>query len=137
MLSFAGREADIVGVAPSLDARRILGRPPLTDVVTATDRQLAWIREAAGSRFDQLEVNMVASPIAVTPDRDAAAAKIAERQGMDAGEVLASPHAWIGTVDEICAQLEAARERWHVSYWVVPAMMQEPVAEVVNRMSGA
>jgi hypothetical protein len=36
----------------------------------------------------------------------------------DADVLLAAPYMLIGTVDEIVAQLHAARERWGFSYFV-------------------
>src|SRR5437870_5517287 len=46
LLSFAAREADMIGVAPSISARQVLDRPPLQSVEAAVDEQLEWIRAA-------------------------------------------------------------------------------------------
>ena len=49
-LRLAGREADIVGLAP---------RPgdPRSMTAAATEEKIGWVREAAGERFDVLELN--------------------------------------------------------------------------------
>jgi probable F420-dependent oxidoreductase len=136
MLTFAAREADVVGVAPSTRARSVLGRPPLETVRAAADRQLRWVKDVAGSGLDGIEINMVAYPVAVTRDRHARAEKIADPLGLTPSEVLESPHVWLGTLDQIADALAEGRERWGVSYWVVPAAAMEALAPVVNRLTG-
>jgi probable F420-dependent oxidoreductase len=136
MLEFAAREADTIGIAPSLRARSVAGRPPLESVRAATDRQLRWIKEATGGRFDDLEMNMVAFPVVVTDHREKRAETLADRMGLTPPEVLASPHVWIGTRDEIAASLAERRERWGVSYWSIPMGSMEAVAPIVHRLTG-
>jgi probable F420-dependent oxidoreductase len=135
MLTLATREAQIVGVAPSWTARRIGSAPPTQTVELAADTQVRWIREAAGSRFDDIEINMVAFPAVVTDDRETLATSFADGLGLEPSEVLVSPHVWIGTVDQICESLSERRERWGVSYWVVPATAVDAVAPVVARLA--
>jgi probable F420-dependent oxidoreductase len=136
MLRYAARDADIVGVAPSLTARRIGDIPASTSVEAAADRQVAWVKEAAGPRFDDLELNMVALPAIVTKSRAERAAEWSGFLGYEPEQVLASPHVWIGPVSQICDALEARRERWAVSYWVVPAGAADAVAPIVDRLAG-
>jgi probable F420-dependent oxidoreductase len=136
MLEFAAREADIIGIAPSLRARSIAGRPPLESVRAATDRQFRWIKEAAGSHLDDLEINMVAYPVVVTDDREERAEALAEPLGLTPSEVLVSPHVWLGTPEQIADSLSEHRERWGVSYWVVPAAAADVIAPLLNRFTG-
>jgi hypothetical protein len=56
--------------------------------------------------------------------------------GVDASEIRASPHILLGTVEQICETLEARRERWGVSYWVVATAAMEQFAPVVQRLRG-
>jgi len=79
---------------------------------------------------------MVAFPAAVTDERQARAEQIASHLGIPPAEVLASPHVMLGSVDQICEQLEAHRQRWSVSYWVVPARSAEALSPVVARLTG-
>ena len=137
MLSFAAREANIVGIAPSITTRSLGGRPPLETVQTATDRQFQCIKDVARSRFDSIEINMVAHPVVVTRDRQARAERIADSSGLAPAAVLASPHVWLGTVAQITDSLLERRERWGVSYWAVPASAAEAVAPVVDRLAGS
>ena len=74
-LELAGREAQIVGLAP-----RILSGQrgdPASITWAATEEKLAWVREAAGDRFDDLEFNVYPSqwPVVVTDDLRAEAAR--------------------------------------------------------------
>jgi probable F420-dependent oxidoreductase len=136
LLSFAAREADIIGIAPSWSAHPAIAGPNRLPAPEATDLQVAWLREAAGARFEQLELNMAAFPAVVTDDPAARAADVAARSGLEPDEVLASPHVLIGSVDEICDGLEARRARWGVSYWVIPAAQRKKFAPVVERLAG-
>lgn len=136
VLSFAGEHADIVGIAPSLSARRMGDAPPRASVETAMDQQIAWIAEAAGDRFDALTLNLVAFPAVVTDDCAGTAQRVGPALGYEPDEVLRSPHVWIGTVDEICDSLEQWRARWGISYWSVPARALPAVAPVIARLAG-
>jgi probable F420-dependent oxidoreductase len=134
MLSLAGRHADIVGVAPSLDSRPFGSRPALMSVSEATDRQVGWIRDGAGTRFDGIELQMVAFPASVGGDTTRQVDNLAQAWGIDPSEVQASPHVLIGSVDEICDGLEHRRARWGVSYWVVASAVVDAFAPVVDQL---
>jgi probable F420-dependent oxidoreductase len=136
MLTFAAREADIIGIAPSPTARAVGARPPLETVQAAVDSQVRWIKEVSGDRFGSIEINMVASPAIVTGDRETRAAKLADRLGLAPAEVLVSPHVWLGSVEQICDSLAERRQRWGTSYWAVPATAVDAVAPVVDRLAG-
>jgi probable F420-dependent oxidoreductase len=136
VLSFAGEEADIVGVAPSLLSRSIGRTPPRCSVEAAIDRQVEWIAAAAAKRQPTPTLNMVAFPAIVTNDRRAKARQVAPALGYEPDDVLRSPHAWIGTVEQICESLGQWRERWGVSYWAVPARALPAVTPVIDRLAG-
>ncbi|MDQ1508786.1 MAG: hypothetical protein QOG50_630 [Actinomycetota bacterium] len=136
LMSFAAREADIIGIAPSISARQVGSRPPLRSVEAAVDEQIEWIRVAGGDRCADIELNMVAFPLAVTDDAAAAAARLSPAVGLSPDEVLRSPHIWIGTPNEIATSLERHRERWGISYWAIPAHALDRVAPVVERLAG-
>ena len=51
-------------------------------------------------------------------------------------QVLDMPSMFLGTVDEICALMQARRERFGVSYYVVPDRLRDTLAPVVARLSG-
>jgi len=136
LLSFAGAQADIVGIAPSLRARRIGAAPPECTVEAAMDDQIGWIRAGAGERFGDLVLNAVAFPSIVTANRTATAEKVAPNVGYTPDEVLRSPHVWIGTVEEICRSIAGWRERWGLTYWAVNARSIRSLAPIIERMAG-
>jgi probable F420-dependent oxidoreductase len=135
MLSFASREADVIGVAPSLSCRQLGEIPARHSVEESVDEQLRWVRGAAGERYATIELNMVAFPVVVTDDPVGVAARVAPQMGLTPDEVLRAPHAWIGSVDRICEQLEHHRERWGVTYWAVPVRALNALAPVIARFT--
>jgi probable F420-dependent oxidoreductase len=136
LLSLAGREADVIGMAPSTDSHPFGPRPPLLSVTESTERQLGWIRDAAGSRLDDIELQMTAFPALVGGDPVKRAEDLSNSLGIDVSEVLASPQILLGPVDEICDTLHERRERWGVSYWVVAAQVARAFAPIVERLAG-
>ena len=88
------------------------------------------------SRFDDIELNCLTFMTMVTDDRDDFAAKVAPVFGIPPAEVMDVPHAFIGTVDQICDDLEVRRDRWGFSYFVVQADGLDSMAPVVARMTG-
>lgn len=58
--------------------------------------------------------------MAVTDDADAAITELCKRvDGLNVSDVVDTPYALIGTVDEIGDKLEQCRHRWGISYFVV------------------
>ncbi len=57
MLSIAAREADIIGINPNLAPGEVNAEVGKDGTAERADRKLAWIREAAGDRFDDIEFN--------------------------------------------------------------------------------
>jgi hypothetical protein len=43
----------------------------------------------------------------------------------------------LGTVDQLCETIEARRDRYGFSYWIVPDDAMEALAPVVARLAGA
>ena len=136
MLSVAARIADIVGVNPQLAAGAVTTDAGRDASAEQTDKKLAWVREAAGDRFDDIELNMLVFLTVVTDDREGVAQGMAPAFGLTPDEALAVPHSWVGTIDQICEHIEAARDRWGVSYWVLQGDDPAPMGPVVGRLAG-
>src|SRR5438309_2133245 len=101
VLSLAAREADIIGINPNLRAGEI-GLEAATDSLREqTDRKVQWIREAAGARIDEIEIQMRFFITRVTPDRMKLAEAMAPSFGVSPAEALESGAALVGTEDEI------------------------------------
>ncbi|MEA2523319.1 MAG: hypothetical protein QOG89_373 [Thermomicrobiales bacterium] len=134
VLSVAGREADIVGITTRA---RPDGSKDTTDITAAaTAEKIAWVREAAGDRFAEIELNVIVGDIHVTDDRAGTAERIANQYGVTPDEVLASPLVLIGSVDEMVEHLQERRERYGFSYIVVIEPNLDRLAPVVARLAG-
>jgi probable F420-dependent oxidoreductase len=136
VLSLAAREADIVGVNPNLRAG-VIGPDAIADAMApATDRKLAWVREAAGDRFDDLELNVLSFVSTITDDSAGFAESVAAMFGAEPSDVLEAPTVLAGTVSELAERLEARRERWGFSYYVFQADAAEAMAPLVAHLAG-
>ncbi len=136
MLSIAGHRADIVGINPSIPNGAVDADAARSGTAEATDEKLGWIRDAAGSRYDDLEINLLNFGCFLTDDRASLVEQFAPAFGISPAELLEFPHALVGTVDEICGSLEERRDRWDASYIVVQHDAMEPMAPVVARLAG-
>jgi probable F420-dependent oxidoreductase len=136
MLGLAAREADIVSINYKLTEGRINSSLVRTGMPGATDQKLAWIKEAAGDRFPKIELCATVFTFSVTDDRDGVAAAFASRLGSEPQEILEMPHFLIGTIDQMIEDLQARRERYGISYVVVPDAAFESLAPVVARLTG-
>jgi probable F420-dependent oxidoreductase len=143
-LTLAGREADIVGLAP----RPMRGVPaaaaadPRSITRAGTAEKIGWVREAAGDRFGSLELNCYPSggPAMITNDARGEAARRADRMraatGIDVSveDVLASPHVFVGSVDALVEKCLGLREELGISSIMLDGI--EEMAPVVERLAG-
>jgi len=136
MLRLAGREADIVGINPNLRAGAI-GADAITDTAAdLTARKVGWVREGAGERFDDIELQIRYYVAAITDDARGLAEALAPGFGISPDEALGYGVVLAGTVDEVCDLLVQRREAWGVSYVVVGEDAHEAFAPVVARLAG-
>ena len=139
LLSLAAREADIVGLS-GLTFRDGGAVPPDLSGwrVPAVDERIRLVREIAGDdRFPHLELNALVQRVIITNDRRNAAEELTRRwTQLTADEILQSPYVLIGTVDQIVGDLEARREQWGFSYYVVQEPYFEVFAPIVARLAG-
>jgi probable F420-dependent oxidoreductase len=137
VLRLAGRVADIVGINPILRAG-VIGADAARDTLgDATLRKIGWVREGAGERFDDLELQMRYFVAAITDDARGLAEAMAPGFGVPPAEALDSGAVLAGTVDEVCDTLVARREEWGVSYVVFGDDQYEQFAPVVARLAGS
>jgi probable F420-dependent oxidoreductase len=136
MLQLAAREADIVNVNFDLHEGRVSTDLVRSGLAEATDQKMAWVREAAGDRIDRIELSVTVFRASITGDRDAVATAMAPRIGSKPQELLDMPHFLIGTVDQLCDELQRRRDRYGISFVIVPGDFAEPFAPVVERLAG-
>jgi probable F420-dependent oxidoreductase len=136
MLSLAGRLADIVSVAAENNGRNdpaVLG-PGIRRAAVAD--QVGWVRQAAGERFDQIELNLRVRIAAVGTDREAEARTAAAGMDCTADDLLGSPFCLLGSVDEVADQLLRTRDELGISYFTVSQRHMEQMAPVLARVAG-
>ena len=136
MLSIAARHGDIVGINFSLGAGAISAGVGADGTAERTDRKLAWVRAAAGDRYDTIEIQSRVHHTTVTSDRESGTTA-AQSLGFTHDEALASPHVLVGTTDQIIELLTERRERWDMSYITVNATSIADFAPVVAALSGS
>jgi probable F420-dependent oxidoreductase len=146
LLDVAGRQAEIIQVQP-----RIPGGTLSMDASEFTEaafrQKVGWIREAAGDRFDTIELGVLLLNVTVTDDTDSALDAFAveyEQRARHLGgkfaltreEILASPVVAIGSVRQICDKLVEVRETLGFSYFTSPVgTPPEALAPIIERLA--
>ena len=136
ILTLAAQRADIIGLNIALAAGRIDEAAGPSATHDATVDKIGWIREAAGDRFDQIELQVRVHLAAVTDDRRGLAEAVGPSLGLNADEAMASPHALDGSVEEIVEQCLDRRERYGISYIGFGLDALDAMAPVVERLAG-
>jgi len=136
ILSLAAQKADIVGINPKIVARSINPKSMATAAADVVDQKLAWVKAAAGDRFDDLELQMQVFVTAVTDDPAPIAENLSKAFGLPPEVVLQAPYFQLGTIDSIVENLQGLRERWGISYIAFQQDATAAVAPIVERLAG-
>jgi len=136
ILTIAGREADIVSLNFNNSSGKLGAEGIGSSTAEHTDQKIQWIRNGAGERFDQIEIEIAAYVTVVTPDGAGTRAKMAPMFGMTPEVFAEHPNVLIGSVDEICDRIVERRERFGISYTSFGASVMDSVIPVVERLSG-
>jgi alkanesulfonate monooxygenase SsuD/methylene tetrahydromethanopterin reductase-like flavin-dependent oxidoreductase (luciferase family) len=136
VLRFGGQIADIVGVNASIHSGAVDTAAAQDSLAARFDEKVGWVREGAGDRFDDIEINAWIAIGSVTGDAAGVAEALAPIYETDAASVLSSPLTLIGSVDEISELLNERRKRWGYSYIVLPGAQAHEFAPVVAALSG-
>jgi probable F420-dependent oxidoreductase len=136
VLRFAGAAADIVGVNASIHSGEIDTSAAQDSLPERIDEKVGWVREGAGDRFDDLELNAWLAVAEVTDTTNEVAEMLATLYESDAASVLSSPLGLIGSVAEIRERLLERRTRWGYSYVVIPGDKAHDFAPVVADLTG-
>ena len=121
MLRLAARHADIVGVLPAPIRDSTDSDDPRDRLPAAFDAKISVVREAAGDRFGNLEINAFGTFI-ITDERRAETGDLIARRGwtgIDVETVWQMPTIFIGSLQQIRSDLRARQERFGLSYLVV------------------
>jgi probable F420-dependent oxidoreductase len=139
MLRLAARHADIVGVLPAPIRNATDSDDPHDRLPAAFDAKIGVIREAAGERFENLEINAFAM-FTITDRRRSETEEMIVRRGwsgIDVDAVWQMPTIFIGSLDQIRSDLQERLERFGLSYLVVGEDGLNGLAEIVSGMQQA
>ncbi|MBH80428.1 MAG: F420-dependent oxidoreductase [Gammaproteobacteria bacterium] len=137
VLRLAGRESDIASINFNNRAGRMDGDNVVKySTAHGTSDKVAWIKEGAGERFDDIELEIGIYFHAVTDNQRQTAEEMGRAMGMDTETFLAFPHALVGSVDYMCEELERRRELYGFSYISVLDRGVDGFAPVVARLAG-
>jgi alkanesulfonate monooxygenase SsuD/methylene tetrahydromethanopterin reductase-like flavin-dependent oxidoreductase (luciferase family) len=133
MLTLAAREADILNFPDR----------PAVGVSTAGNvglgltfvEQMAIVRQAAGDRLSELELSSLCIP-RLTDKVDETLDGLATQMQTTRQIVSDMPGTLVGSIDSIVDKLQANRERFNLSYIVVPGAAIDEVAPIVARLAG-
>jgi probable F420-dependent oxidoreductase len=136
VLSFAAQHADIVSI--NVNLREGTGGPETApDASPARTREkVAWVKEAAGDRFADLELNALIGFVMVTDDAAGVADAMAPHFGIEPADALHVPLALLGTLDEMAEELEWRRAEYGISYWSIESDTWETLSPVVGKLAG-
>lgn len=132
VLRLAAQQADIVGFTgagpgPEPGSLRLIGPDELTG-------RVAHVREAAGERFADLELNVLVQTVALTaggPNTDLLAQWLPH---LPADQRHRLPTLLTGSADEIADNLRKYRETYGISYVVVLEPSMAAMGEVIARL---
>jgi probable F420-dependent oxidoreductase len=136
VLGIAARCADIVSI--NVDLRAGTGGVETAPNASpeATRRKIGWVRQAAGERFDDIELNCLIGFAFVTDDRHSLVDAMAPTFGVDPADALHVPVVLIGTLDEMVEELQWRRQEYGISYFSIEADCWEALGPVVSRLAG-
>ena len=136
ILELAAREAQIVSFNFN-NRSGVLGRESVQgSTPEATARKVSWVREAAGDRFESLELEIGAYFVAIGEGWEAACEGMGRVFGLEKQALCAHPHALFGSVDAVCEELIRRREATGIHYLTVGDDVMDAFAPVVARLAG-
>jgi probable F420-dependent oxidoreductase len=136
VLSFAARHADIVSINANLRDGTGGAETAPNMSPERTREKVAWVKEAAGDRFEALELNALIGFVMITDDASAIADAMAPAFGIDAADALHVPGVLLGTLDEMTEELRWRRREYGISYWSIESDAWEELAPMVRELSG-
>lgn len=138
MLQLAGREADTISLLTTSVGSGVLVSEPNERSAQALEEKLSWIKEGAGERFKQIELNIMPSLMISDQRRTTSDHFLAQQgwSGVSYETLWEMPSVLIGSLDQICDTLIERRERFGISYYVIRDAQYEAFAPVVARLAG-
>jgi probable F420-dependent oxidoreductase len=140
VLSIGAREANIVGLAPRVGGSG--GADITSALLPATAEKIGWIREAAGDRIAEIEINTyqaMGRPLITDNDRpplEELAAQLNSRYGTEVSvdQLRDCPHVFIGSLAGLEEKFRNLRQTLGISQFMIGPI--EALAPLVERLAG-
>jgi probable F420-dependent oxidoreductase len=133
VLALAGREADIVSISSvPFVARDADGLDP----PAVAHRRIGFVRDAAGERFGDLDVESSPYFTQITDDPATALAEFADLTGIPADLLSDHPNVLVGSMESVAETLCSRRDELGVNYVTVQQSQIESFAPLVARLHG-
>jgi probable F420-dependent oxidoreductase len=133
VLSFAGREADIVSISSvPFVARDAEGLDPQSVALRRTE----FVRAAAGERYGGLDIESSPYFTEITDDSEAMLAAVAKSTGIAIDLLRDHPNVLVGSLESVVGKLYSRRETLGVNYVTVQQSQIESFAPVVALLDG-
>jgi probable F420-dependent oxidoreductase len=136
VLTYAAREADIIGINGTLTAGVVGPEALATMTAEAVDEKVAIVAAAGAHRLNDIEMNIRTFFVKVTDDRAGMVDRISSMFQVPADMINNSPFALIGSVESCIEQLLERREKWGFSYTIVGAENIDECAPIVAALRG-
>jgi probable F420-dependent oxidoreductase len=120
VLAVAARHADIVSICPRSQGGTVTSQGMKEMTVEGIRTKTNWVREvaeAAGRRFDEIELNSYAYQTTIIDDPEPIREQVAKTYEMTVDELAECPFFLIGSAREIQEQLKRLREETGISYF--------------------
>jgi probable F420-dependent oxidoreductase len=126
LLTLAAQRANIIGLT---------GGAPITAESDPLADRIAFVRRAAGDRFDELELNIAVTAMP-TDDSGKADLSLTRRflPHLSDDELLSTPAVLSGSTKEIADTLRNYRDTYGVTYITVQQQHAEPFAKVIAEL---
>ncbi len=136
VLSIAGAKADIVSINVDLRAGTGGAETAPNAAPNPTRQKISWVREAAGARFDEIELNTLIGFVVITADPRPLAEAMSSTFGVEASEIMHVPLGLIGTLEDMVEELRWRRQEYGISYFSIEGDSWETLGPVVSTLAG-
>jgi len=135
-IAIAARSAQIVGIGRSMAAGPTAADAARDATAARTEVKVRQLRDAAGDRYGELELNVLLTLVDLGQAAEITAARFSANTGLTTDEVVDTPQHAIGSAPAVVDKLLERRERFDISYVVVRDVDAEPFASVVAALAG-
>lgn len=136
VLGLAGELADIVSVNFNNSSGVVGAGSISSSTEEETRKKVDWIKAGAGDRFAGIELETATYFISIEGRSEITAEAVSARTGMEIAGLKRFPHAAVGSVEEVCEELQRRREEFGFSYIAVGDAHLDAYLPIVERLAG-